>query len=91
MDRRRFLVTSLAASVAAPVTVAAQATRVARVGLLAPWRGLTPRHEAFREALRGLGWVEASESYERGGEPCQVSSVPEAGSRAWYGQWKTWV
>ena len=71
MDRRRFLVASLAGALGAPLAVEAQAVKIARVGLLAPGGGLTPRHEAFRAALRGLGWVEGQNlviEYRFGGE-----------------------
>jgi putative ABC transport system substrate-binding protein len=56
MDRRRFLLTSLAGGFAAPLAAGAQPTgKVWRVGILgnensAPW-------EAFRRGLRDLGYV----------------------------------
>jgi putative ABC transport system substrate-binding protein len=64
MDRRRFLLTSLAATLAAPLWVGAQPTRkVSRVGLV----GLTgansmslPTYQALRRRLAELGWVEGS-------------------------------
>jgi len=63
MDRRRFLLTSLAGALAAPIVVEAQqAEKVARVGYLNPGFASEPqrqrRHEAFRQALRDLGYVE---------------------------------
>jgi ABC-type uncharacterized transport system substrate-binding protein len=71
VGRRRFLLTSLAGALVAPLGAGAQAVKIARVGLLAPGGGLTPRHETFREALRGLGWVEGQNlviAYRFGGE-----------------------
>jgi len=62
MDRRRFLVTSLAGALAAPLGVEAQQSRTVRVGLV----GLTgstsmslPVYQAFRRRLAELGWVES--------------------------------
>jgi putative tryptophan/tyrosine transport system substrate-binding protein len=60
MDRRRFLLTSLAGALAAPLAAAAQqAGKVWRVGILsmAP-SAETPMFEAFRKALQELGYVE---------------------------------
>ena len=60
MDRRRFLLTSLAGALGVPFTAEAQRTaKVARIG----WLGLDPeRHThlrmAFLEGLRDLGYVE---------------------------------
>jgi putative ABC transport system substrate-binding protein len=58
MDRRRFLVTSLAAALAAPLAGRAQqAGKVYRIGLLSP-TSQAVGIEAFREGLRTLGYVE---------------------------------
>jgi hypothetical protein len=58
MDRRRFLVTSLAGALAAPLDVDAQQTaRIARIGLLSP---VTPGHpltKAFERTLAEQGFV----------------------------------
>jgi len=59
MDRRRFLLTSLAGALAAPPAPdAQQATKVARIG----WLGVDPSgihlQAAFVEGLRDLGYVE---------------------------------
>jgi putative tryptophan/tyrosine transport system substrate-binding protein len=58
VDRRRFLVTSLAGALAAPLDVDAQQTaRVARIGLLSP---VTPGHpltKAFEQTLAERGFV----------------------------------
>ena len=61
MDRRRFLLTSLAGAVAGPLAAGAQqAGKVPRIGFLS----LTspsdrpPLLDAFRQRLRELGWVE---------------------------------
>jgi putative tryptophan/tyrosine transport system substrate-binding protein len=60
MDRRRFLLTSLAGALAAPLAAGAQEpAKVARIGWL--WLyGVTSGHlrEAFLQGLRDLGYVE---------------------------------
>jgi putative ABC transport system substrate-binding protein len=59
MDRRRFLLTSLAGALAAPLGVEAQqAGRLYRIGYLSPDSGASLYSEAFRQGLRDLGWVE---------------------------------
>ena len=65
MDRRRFLLTSLAGALAVPLTAEAQrAGRVPRVGVLSPGnpppRDAFHQRERFEEGLRGLGWTPAS-------------------------------
>jgi putative ABC transport system substrate-binding protein len=61
MDRRRFLLTSLAGVVAAPLAAEAlQAGKVSRIGYLSP---LSPaadatRREGFQQGLEGLGYRE---------------------------------
>jgi putative tryptophan/tyrosine transport system substrate-binding protein len=60
MDRRRFLLTSLAGAVAVPRAGGAQqAAKIARVGILG---GISapahPQREAFLQGLRDLGYVE---------------------------------
>ena len=60
MDRRRFLLTSLAGAVAVPLAVEAQQPdRTARVGFLG-WNltESSPGREAFRQGLRELGYIE---------------------------------
>jgi putative tryptophan/tyrosine transport system substrate-binding protein len=60
MDRRRFLLTSLAGALAAPLAAGAQSgTKVLRVGLLSG--GVprsTPSYQAFEGTLRSLGYVD---------------------------------
>jgi ABC-type uncharacterized transport system substrate-binding protein len=60
VDRRRFLLTSLASILAAPLVAAAQRpTRSPRVGIVAdPPHEPNRRLEAFRARLRELGYVE---------------------------------
>jgi len=57
MDRRRFLLTSLAGVVvAAPLVVEAQ--KVATIGVLTTTRLTEPLQEAIRDGLREHGYVE---------------------------------
>ena len=61
MDRRRFLLTSLAGALAGPLGAGAQqAGKIFRIGYLSASPGTpnAPTVEAFREGLRDLGWVE---------------------------------
>jgi putative ABC transport system substrate-binding protein len=61
MDRRRFLVTSLAGALIPPLAAEAQqAGKVSRVGYLRSTRPVPgdPSEEAFREGLRERGWAE---------------------------------
>jgi putative ABC transport system substrate-binding protein len=63
MDRRRFLLTSVAGAVGAPLAVEAQkAGPMPRVGWLSLLSGSDPQAqsavERFRQALRELGYVE---------------------------------
>ena len=60
MDRRRFLLTSLAGALAAPLAAEPQqAGKVYRVGFLAGISPTTTRlAEAFKQGLHELGWVE---------------------------------
>ena len=58
MDRRRFLLTSLAGALAAPLAAEAQqAGAIHRIGLLGPG-GPGPGPEEFRRGLSELGYVE---------------------------------
>ena len=60
MDRRRFLLTSLAGALAAPLAARAQQSgKVARIGYLRDSGAAAPdQREAFRQGLRDLGYVE---------------------------------
>jgi putative tryptophan/tyrosine transport system substrate-binding protein len=61
MERRRFVLTSLAAALAGPLAaVAQQAGKSARIGRLSPVsaEGDAPFMSAFRQGLQGLGWIE---------------------------------
>jgi ABC-type uncharacterized transport system substrate-binding protein len=59
MDRRRFLLTSLACALAAPRAAEAQlAGRVPRIGILRTGSPPDPFVEAFRQGLRELGYEE---------------------------------
>src|SRR5262245_27897467 len=61
MDRRRFLLTSVAGTLVAPLVAEAQAGKTPRVGVLLPG---TPepeyerRLDAFRQGLREFGYIE---------------------------------
>jgi putative ABC transport system substrate-binding protein len=58
MDRRRFLLTSLAGVLAAPLAVGAQpAGKIPTIGLVQPVAG-HPGAEAFRAGLRELGYLD---------------------------------
>jgi putative ABC transport system substrate-binding protein len=62
MDRRRFLLTSLAGTLAAPLRIEAQQLNtVSRIGLLggASASANAARIDAFRQGMRDLGYVEA--------------------------------
>jgi putative ABC transport system substrate-binding protein len=61
VDRRRFLLTSLAGALVAPRRARAQATRpIPRVGIVAATSPAAARHQvdAFHEGLRKLGYVD---------------------------------
>jgi putative ABC transport system substrate-binding protein len=59
MDRRRFLLTSLAGALGTPLAAAAQpAPRPTRIALVCGARCEGGGYDAFRQELRGLGWVE---------------------------------
>jgi putative ABC transport system substrate-binding protein len=60
VDRRRFLLTSLAGALAAPLAARAQqAAKIARIGYLAPNLAVSVHlPEAFRQGLRDLGYLE---------------------------------
>jgi putative ABC transport system substrate-binding protein len=58
MDRRRFLLTSLAGALAAPLAAEAQqAGKMVRLGVISAAVGRNPIDEALEQALRELGWV----------------------------------
>jgi putative tryptophan/tyrosine transport system substrate-binding protein len=67
MDRRRFLLTSLASALAAPLAAEAQQPeRLRRIGVLMGYAETDPDAQtnvaAFREGLQKLGWVEGRNS-----------------------------
>jgi putative tryptophan/tyrosine transport system substrate-binding protein len=57
MDRRRFLLTSLAGALAVPRAAGAQETKVHRIGVLSPPADRPAYFAAFEEGLRQLGYV----------------------------------
>jgi hypothetical protein len=58
VDRRRFLLTSLAATAAAPLAVEAQQAKIARLGVLLFGTPDTDAFPAIRRGLDALGYVE---------------------------------
>jgi putative ABC transport system substrate-binding protein len=60
MNRRRFLLTSLAGALAAPLVAETQVGKVYRIGVLdtLPVARNAPNLDAFRQGLRELGYVE---------------------------------
>jgi hypothetical protein len=72
MDRRRFLLTSLAGALAAPLTTEAQPTSsVRRVGMLVPiaWDPNHPQVIAFQQRMRDLGYTDGRNvAYEARGD-----------------------
>ena len=57
---RRELIALLAGAAGLPLAARAQQARTPRIGLLSPFSasGAAPWHEAFRQGLRELGWIE---------------------------------
>jgi ABC-type uncharacterized transport system substrate-binding protein len=58
IDRRRFLLTSLAGALAAPLVAAAQPPKVPRIAYLSLAPGPSARSEAFRQGLHEIGYDE---------------------------------
>ena len=58
MDRRRFLLTSLAGGLAVPLVAEPQPMKIPRVGVLRVGGSPDPNVEAFRQGLAELGYVE---------------------------------
>src|SRR4030095_3786779 len=82
MDRRRFLLTSLAGAMAAPLGAEAQQPGKAyRVGVLSPKSPPPGLFEAFQERLRELGYVEgkniAIESRHAGGQNERLAALAD--------------
>ena len=72
MDRRRFLLTSLAGAFAAPAGAGAQqAGKVYRVGYLSAssLSSSAPLLQAFLRRLSDLGWIESETSFLSGVGP----------------------
>jgi putative ABC transport system substrate-binding protein len=82
MDRRRFLLTSLAGALAAPLGAGAQqAGKVYRIGVLSPDSPPPGLFEAFQERLRELGYVEGKniviESRHAGGKNERLAALAD--------------
>jgi putative ABC transport system substrate-binding protein len=63
MDRRRFLLTSLAGALAVPLGAEAQTAKMPVIGVLSPWGPSIPpkgHREPFERGLRELGWTPGS-------------------------------
>ena len=58
MNRRRFLLISLAGALVAPLAAGAQAGKVYRIGVLLPLGETPPILARFLGGMRDLGWVE---------------------------------
>jgi putative tryptophan/tyrosine transport system substrate-binding protein len=60
MDRRRFLLTSLAGALLAPLAEAQQAGKIFRIGYLSPGTATASsgQRKAFTDGLRDHGWIE---------------------------------
>jgi len=56
MDRRHFLLTSLAGALGVPLAVGAQQAKKVRIGVISTADG--PEWEVFRQTLRALGYAE---------------------------------
>jgi putative ABC transport system substrate-binding protein len=85
MDRRRFLLTSLAGALAVPVAARAQqAAKMPRIGFLSAVSAsaLSARVQAFREGLKELGYVEGkSISIEYGYAGGKIERLGELASQ----------
>jgi putative ABC transport system substrate-binding protein len=57
VDRRRFLLTSLAGALAGPLGAGAQQARIPRIGVLSPTATDNPIIKAFEQALAEQGYV----------------------------------
>ena len=82
MDRRRFLLTSLAGALAAPLAAEAQRSgKVHRIGVLSPDSPPPGLFEAFQERLRGLGYLEGKnitiESRHAGGKNERLAALAD--------------
>jgi len=81
MDRRRFLLTSLAGVLAAPPAQAQQSGKVYRIGVLSPDSPPPGLFEAFQRRLRELGYVEgkniAIESRHAGGQNERLAALAD--------------
>jgi putative tryptophan/tyrosine transport system substrate-binding protein len=79
MDRRRFVLTSLAGVLAAPPAQAQQSGKVYRIGVLSPDSAPPGLFEVFQERLRELGYVEGKnisiESRHAGGQNERLAAL----------------
>ena len=74
MDRRRFLLTSLAGVIGAPLAAEAQPVPVRRIGVVESQAKVLG--EARREGLRRLGWIEGENIVvEHGGDAFAVDAT----------------
>jgi putative ABC transport system substrate-binding protein len=82
MDRRRFLLTSVAGALAAPLVAEAQRPgKVHRIGVLSPDSPPPGLFEAFQERLRELGYLEGTnvtiESRHAGGKNERLAALAD--------------
>jgi hypothetical protein len=91
MDRRRFLLTSLAGALAAPpATGAQQAAKMWRIGLLRPasTEQAEPFVGVFRQRMRERGWGEGENvTLDQRWAEARLDVVPEPTGRG--GLWKS--
>jgi putative tryptophan/tyrosine transport system substrate-binding protein len=75
MGRRRFLLTSLAGALSAPLAVGAQQEKKVRIGVISTADG--PEWEVFRQTLRALGYTEGRNlSFEYRWHGGKVDALP---------------
>jgi putative tryptophan/tyrosine transport system substrate-binding protein len=74
MDRRRFLVTSLAGTLGVPLAVGAQQAKKVRIGVFSTADG--PVWEVFRQTLRNLGYTAGRLAFEYRWHGGKVDALP---------------
>jgi hypothetical protein len=78
MDRRRFLLTSLAGAIAGPLAAGAQPEKAVRIGVLRPAPDgpvFRQMFEPFQQALRARGFLEGTNLRVRAGSPEEMLAL----------------